>query len=113
MRRKTDEAVRIGQCLKKYRSAAGDTQQDCANKIGKTRNTVAEYERGTAKPPFATLQVLAEIYSIPPELIGLDIPFSQGDPLVEVKNLAFKVLELSEDQELRSLALTLLKKICS
>lgn len=45
-----------------YRTKAGLTQQELADKIGVTRSIVTRYELGDKTPPYATLMRLTQIF---------------------------------------------------
>lgn len=47
--------------IKKYRLAAGYTQQILADKIHKTRACVCQYEKGIRTPPISVALKIAEV----------------------------------------------------
>lgn len=49
--------------LKQLRKEKGLTQEEIANIIGVSKNTVSRYELGSREPDFETLNKLAEIFS--------------------------------------------------
>jgi len=59
---------KLGEYLREKRIAAGLTQTDVSKKLGyTTAQFVSNWERGTSEPPFETLRIVAQIYSIPLE----------------------------------------------
>ena len=51
---------RIGKNIKKARSEKGYTQEQLAQKLCVTRNTISNYETGHSNPDIEMLQLLAE-----------------------------------------------------
>lgn len=50
--------------LKAARVNAGFTQSQVAEKLGKSKNTIVNYERYRVKPDIATAQKLASLYGL-------------------------------------------------
>ncbi|MCA0360887.1 MAG: helix-turn-helix domain-containing protein [Armatimonadetes bacterium] len=110
-RQKSSEGVELGKVLKKYRKLHGETQLQLAERLGRTRNTIAEYERGAAVIPPPLREKIADCYDVPRAALGLDLPRVEKNRFPEASDLALKVLECSNDEELRSLAVTVLRKL--
>ena len=54
----------IGRNIKKYRKAAGHTQQDLGNKIGYSDSGISAFENGVNEVDMETLKKIADIYGI-------------------------------------------------
>ena len=50
--------------IKAARVNAGFTQQEVADAVGKTKNTIASYENYTTCPDIQTAQVMAEMFKM-------------------------------------------------
>lgn len=62
----------FGSRLKELRKEAGLTQEELAQKIGKTRSAVAGYEAENKEPGIDTLAVLAQLFGVSLEyLVGI------------------------------------------
>lgn len=59
----------IHQNLKRYRLVCGMTQEQVAEQLYTTRQTVSNYETGRTRPDLDALARLAEIYGVPPEFL--------------------------------------------
>ncbi len=59
----------IRQNLKHYRLACGMTQEQAAEKLHTTRQTVSNYETGRSQPDLDALTRLGDIYGVPPECL--------------------------------------------
>jgi transcriptional regulator with XRE-family HTH domain len=51
--------------LRQHRKARGLTQQELADKIGKSEKSVSDYEVGRTTPSYATIEKIAEALGIP------------------------------------------------
>lgn len=61
----------IGRNIKKYRIAAGHTQQELGDKIGYSHKAISAFETGVNEPNMETLKKIADIYGITVEdLLG-------------------------------------------
>src|SRR3982751_1335005 len=60
----------IGQRIAVARSAKGWTQAELAEKLGKSRGTVVQYEQGNIEPPIRQIQQLADLLDVAPELLA-------------------------------------------
>jgi transcriptional regulator with XRE-family HTH domain len=60
----------IGQRISAARSAKGWTQAELAEKLGKSRGTVVQYEQGNIEPPIRQIQQLADLLDVAPELLA-------------------------------------------
>lgn len=54
----------IGKNLKKYREATGLSQQELANRIAVTRQTISNWERGVSLPDIDTVLLLAKEFHV-------------------------------------------------
>ena len=50
--------------MRQLRKERGWTQEDVANKIGRTKVSVSQYETGLRKPSFEIIEALADVYQI-------------------------------------------------
>ena len=65
----------IGQKIRQLRRDAGMTQDELAERIAVTRQTVSNYERGIARPGVDVLMNIAEVFGVPSEdLMGYARP---------------------------------------
>ena len=60
---------RIGKNIKKARSEKGYTQEELAQKLSVTRNTISNYETGHSNPDIEMLQMLAEALETDPNTL--------------------------------------------
>lgn len=60
---------RIGKNIKKARSEKGYTQEQLAQKLSVTRNTISNYETGHSNPDIEMLQMLAEALGTDPNTL--------------------------------------------
>ena len=60
---------RIGKNIKKARSEKGYTQEQLAQKLSVTRNTISNYETGHSNPDIEMLQLLAEALKTDPNTL--------------------------------------------
>ena len=60
---------RIGKNIKKARSEKGYTQEQLAQKLCVTRNTISNYETGHSNPDIEMLQMLAEALETDPNTL--------------------------------------------
>ena len=60
---------RIGKNIKKARSEKGYTQEQLAQKLSVTRNTISNYETGHSNPDIEMLQMLAEALETDPNTL--------------------------------------------
>ncbi|MBU3878035.1 helix-turn-helix domain-containing protein [Faecalicatena sp. AGMB00832] len=64
---------RLGNRLKRFRTACNMTQFDLAKPLNMSRQTVSTYETGSRVPDIYTLWAMADLYEISiDELIGRD-----------------------------------------
>ncbi|MCI6947689.1 MAG: helix-turn-helix transcriptional regulator [Oribacterium sp.] len=50
---------------------ANMTQQEVADKVHKSKNTIVNWEKGKAKPDFSTLTMLSVLYNVPIDYISV------------------------------------------
>lgn len=66
----------LGQKIKAARKAAGLTQRDLANKLGKSFSTIQKYENGLVEPPISAVPDIAKAIGLSPiELMETAIPW--------------------------------------
>lgn len=66
----------LGLKIKAARKAAGLTQRDLADKLGKSFSTVQKYENGLVEPPISIVPEIAEAIGVSPiELMETAIPW--------------------------------------
>lgn len=86
----------FGEVLKKYRKSAGCTQQQLAEMLGVSRNTVILWENNTVRPDVETIQSIAEITGVPLyELFGLP----SMEPDRSEKKIVFLYRQLSPENQ--------------
>ncbi|MGY3749922.1 helix-turn-helix domain-containing protein [Vagococcus acidifermentans] len=74
----------IPDTLKKVRKSKKYTQEDVANKLHVTRQTISKWENGKTTPDISTLQKICEIYSINlNEFISSDISDTKNNQVSE------------------------------
>lgn len=67
------DMAKTGQRIKELRNESGLSQKDLADKIGVAQNTVAQYEKGTAKTSLEVLVNLAVVLKTTADyLLGLE-----------------------------------------
>ena len=59
----------IGERIKKARKTAKMTQEQLAEEIGRTKSTIANYEKGERTPDDATIVAIADALGVPPETL--------------------------------------------
>ena len=71
-------AEKTGQRIKELRAEKGLTQKELANLIGGAQNTIAQYEKGLAKPSVDVVVKLVQIFNVTSDyLLGItDYPSS-------------------------------------
>lgn len=57
--------------LASARVNAGMTQEEIAHKMGVSKKTIINWEKGNTSPSFAVIQMLSSIYNIPADYIFL------------------------------------------
>lgn len=69
----------VGKNIKSHRLAQGMTQEDLAEKLFVTRQTVSNWETGKSQPDIETLSTISEVFSVEPtELIyGVKKPYEK------------------------------------
>lgn len=50
---------------------ANMTQQEVAEKVHKSKNTIVNWEKGKAKPDFSALTMLSVLYNVPIDYISV------------------------------------------
>lgn len=50
---------------------ANMTQQEVADKVHKSKNTIVNWEKGKAKPDFSALTMLSALYNVPIDYISV------------------------------------------
>jgi transcriptional regulator with XRE-family HTH domain len=106
MKDPTEFKKSVGQKIKVARERLGLTQEELAQKIGKTADAISTYERGTRMIPFEDLPVLLEALDVSPIYF-----FDNGDTrLNELEN--FTLLCLSQMRpRFREYTVQVVKKI--
>jgi len=72
--------------LRAARVNAGLTQEDAAHLIGKTKQTIVNWESGATKIRAADLVELARIYGIPLEFLAIPGQEDDGTPVIPGKS---------------------------
>jgi len=66
---------KLGENIRSLRTKIGLTQEELANKIGKSKNVISNWERGDNRPDADTIEMLCDIFKISPnELLGWGKP---------------------------------------
>ena len=61
----------IGDNIRKLRIERGMSQEQLADRIGKTRSAVSQYEHGTTMPRMGVIESMAQVFGVPKhEIIG-------------------------------------------
>lgn len=74
--------------LKKIREVKGFTQQEVADKVGKKKNSISNWEMGIARPDVDTLAKLCKLYGVSPDSL-----FEEFDDIEDKQN------EFKEDEQ--------------
>lgn len=78
------------QRLRSAREQAGLSQSEVGRRIGKSQNTVNEYESGKAKPPIGVLRQLADLYDVSLDYLaartGTPRPPAEGGETMPIEN---------------------------
>lgn len=82
----------IGRNIKKYRKAAGHTQQDLGDKIGYSDKAISAFETGVNTPDTETLAKIAAIYGITIE----DLLADTGEADFTISNLSITEDKIGE-----------------
>ena len=73
--------VPSGETIRRYRKAAGMTQEDLADRMNVSRNTVVNWESGKCHPDWEIARKLCQCLRIPAhELLGLPMPEAVSAP---------------------------------
>lgn len=59
----------IGRNIKQLREQCGMSQNDLANRIGKTRSAISLYENGTTMPRMGVVEDMARVFGVPKSAI--------------------------------------------
>lgn len=59
----------IGENIKRLRIQAKFTQEELANRLGKSKNVISNWERGDNKPDAGTIEEICLIFNISPNQI--------------------------------------------
>lgn len=78
--------------LRKVRKAKGLTQEEVANAIGVTKQSLSLYEKEERKPKFETLLKLADYYSVPIEYLA-EIPSGLTKFVSSLGNMTYEALQ--------------------
>lgn len=94
---------KIGLAVKSIRLAANMTQEELADRLGKTSKTISNIERGTVAPSIETLYEISNVLKMPMSdlFVGVDREHSEVRIAAELRalellrNLSDKDLELA------------------
>lgn len=91
----------ISENIKFYRNEKGLTQQELADKIGKSINSVKKYESGYTKPPIDVINKIASVLGISiNQLIGEKKKTITQEIIENVINEGYTLEKLSEDADI-------------
>ena len=71
--------------LARYRKSAGMSQEDLADKLQLTRQTISKWENGLSEPDLATLQQLCTLLQVSPDELLLGKKKETSGPVPEKK----------------------------
>jgi transcriptional regulator with XRE-family HTH domain len=94
--RRVDRAPHLafGQRLASFRTAAGLTQSQLADRLGVSRRQIAYYESGTGRPPGALLAMLADLFEV-----STDVLLGRAAPAPPAGRLSRSLLEQLNEVE--------------
>ena len=100
---------RVNEFIKNFREFRGLTQHDLAERLGKSKNVISNWERGDNSPNLDEVEKLCEIFGVTPnQLFGWD-PYG---PYIEYLHKKEKIKkELYEKEQKRSELMDQLAKI--
>ncbi len=86
--------------IKNFRTFRGMTQEDLANRIGKTKNVISNWERGDNAPDVDTIEkICKELAVTPNQLFGWE-PHKEYEKYVEhINERKIRVMELEEEKQ--------------
>ena len=84
-------SYQIGSRITAARRLKGWTQAELAERLGKSRGTIVQYEKGMIEPPLKQIQRLAEELDVAPEMLAFDIQGISG-----LRDLKARVATLAE-----------------
>ncbi|MCK4130606.1 helix-turn-helix transcriptional regulator [Ralstonia pseudosolanacearum] len=93
-RSKLSNAARFGRNLASARTSSGRTQEEVAELLGVTAETIGRMERGTTWPSLPRLLLLADLYDVPVSSL-----FQQSSPHAKdtAEELQNQLARLSDD----------------
>lgn len=85
----------IGENIKRFRIQAKLTQEELANRLGKSKNVISNWERGDNKPDADTIEEICLIFNISPNQI-----YSWEDAVYKPQTIAahFEGDKFTEDE---------------
>ena len=85
------ELSKIGQSIKQARKRAKLTQQELAEKIGKTESSIRKYEKGLTQIPIAVVDKIATVLNVPIIQLIPDIIWSEHKNTKEMEKIEVAV----------------------
>lgn len=81
-------ASKLPENLRKYRIQAGLKQEDLAQRLGKSKSVISNWERGENRPDAETIAKICAILNVTPnEILGWDeIEKEENEPQTEEKD---------------------------
>lgn len=94
--------MELNERIKQIRKTQKDTQQNLANKIGLKQGTIAQFERGTAKPSERTIEDICRVYNANKEWLisGEGKPLTERTKKDELKEQIYKIIDKFDDEEI-------------
>ena len=93
-----DLKAEVGDLIRHHRRARGWTQEQLAEKAGRTIEWINRLERGKAEPSFETLQSLSQAFRIPiRDLFGIG-PHAVGDDNDALAGIVHRASVLSPEE---------------
>jgi transcriptional regulator with XRE-family HTH domain len=94
--------MELNERIKQIRKIKKDTQQNLADKIGLKQGTIAQFERGTAKPSERTIEDICRVYNVNKEWLisgtgEITIERTKKD---ELKEQIHKIIDKLDNEEI-------------
>lgn len=83
--------TQLGENIKKFRISSNLKQEELAQKLGKSKNVISNWERGDNKPDADMIEKMCKIFQIEPnQIYGWILHRKPSPPISAVKNLLRK-----------------------
>lgn len=89
----------FNQNIRNFRKFRGLTQEELANRLGKTKNVVSNWERGDNAPDVDNIEMICRVLSVTPnQLFGWEPCVEYEKYMERIKQREIKLMELEEDK---------------